>query len=169
MIILQFYKFYINPCRMFDFTELVKGINITTTNRKEIIMQRTYRERKYICGDFVEVAIFPVYTQTRGRSKRKKPTTEIQQRLNRRHATDRFSKFIITTDDPSSQIVTVGDANDDGKINLDDVVVLAQYVAEWDIECNEAALDTNGDGTVNLDDIVHLAQYVAEREGIVLG
>ena len=62
-----------------------------------------------------------------------------------------------------------GDANDDGKINLDDVVVLAQYVAEWDIECNEAALDTNGDGTVNLDDIVHLAQYVAEWEGIVLG
>ena len=62
-----------------------------------------------------------------------------------------------------------GDANDDGKINLDDVVVLAQYVAEWDIECNEAALDVNGDGIVNLDDIVHLAQYVAEWEGIVLG
>ena len=63
----------------------------------------------------------------------------------------------------------IGDANDDGKINLDDVVVLAQYVAEWDIECNEAALDVNGDGIVNLDDIVHLAQYVAEWEGIVLG
>ena len=63
----------------------------------------------------------------------------------------------------------LGDANDDGQINLDDVVVLAQYVAEWDIECNEAALDVNGDGTVNLDDIVHLAQYVAEWEGIVLG
>ena len=63
----------------------------------------------------------------------------------------------------------IGDANDDGKINLDDVVILAQYVAEWDIECNEAALDVNGDGVVNLDDIVHLAQYVAEWEGIVLG
>ena len=132
-------------------------------------MQRRYREKKYYCGDYLEVAIYPVYTHPKKRGKRSKPTTEIQQRLNHRHATDRFSKFIITTDDPSSQIVTVGDANDDGKTNLDDVVVLAQYVAEWDIECNEAALDINGDGTVNLDDIVHLAQYVAEWEGIVLG
>ena len=52
-------------------------------------MQRTYRERKYTCGDYIEVAIYPVYTQTRGRSNRKKPTSEVQQRLNRRHAIDR--------------------------------------------------------------------------------
>ena len=81
--------------------------------------------------------------------------------------TDHFSKYVLTNQ--YIQAATVGDANDDGNINLDDVVVLAQYVAEWDIECNEAALDTNGDGIVNLDDIVHLAQYVAEWEGIVLG
>lgn len=39
-------------------------------------MQRTCRERKYTCGEYIEVAIYPVYTQTRGRSKRKKPTRE---------------------------------------------------------------------------------------------
>ena len=31
-------------------------------------MQRTYRERKYTCGDYIEVAIYLVYTQQRGRS-----------------------------------------------------------------------------------------------------
>lgn len=59
-------------------------------------MQRTYRERKYTCGDYIEVAIYPVYTQQRGRGKRKKPTTEIQKRLNRRHATDRLRRLLHT-------------------------------------------------------------------------
>ena len=35
-------------------------------------MQRIYRERKYACGEYIEVAIYPVYTQQRGRGKRKK-------------------------------------------------------------------------------------------------
>ena len=46
-------------------------------------MQRTYRERKHICGDYMEVEIFPVYTNAKRRGKRKKPTSEIQQRLER--------------------------------------------------------------------------------------
>ena len=59
-------------------------------------MQRTYRERKYTCGEYIEVAIYPVYTQARGRSQRKKPTSEVQQRLNRRHATDRLRRLLHT-------------------------------------------------------------------------
>ena len=78
--------------------------------------------------------------------------------------TDHFSHYALV-----ETHIMYGDANNSQNITLDDVVVLAQYVAEWDIECNEAALDVNGDGVVNLDDIVHLAQYVAEWEGIVLG
>ena len=38
-------------------------------------MQRTYRERKHYCGDYLEVEIFPVYTKAKGRGKRKKPPT----------------------------------------------------------------------------------------------
>ena len=60
-------------------------------------MQRTYRERKYTCGDYIGVAIYPVYTQTRGQSKRKKPTSEVQQRLNRRHSTDRQRALMSST------------------------------------------------------------------------
>ena len=56
-----------------------------------------------------------------------------------------FSEYIITTDDLSAQLVTIGDVDHDREIALGDVVVLAQYVAEWDVECNVAALDVNGD------------------------
>ena len=70
-------------------------------------MQRKYRERKYTCGDYIEVAIYPVYTQTRGRSKRKKPTSEVQQRLNRRHATDRLRRLLHTNFNPKDLFVTL--------------------------------------------------------------
>ena len=70
-------------------------------------MQRTYRERKYVCGDYIEVAIYPVYTQTRGRSQRKKPTSEVQQRLNHRHATDRLRRLLHTNFNPKDLFVTL--------------------------------------------------------------
>ena len=70
-------------------------------------MQRTYRERKYVCGDYIEVAIYPVYTQTRERGKRKKPTSEVQQRLNRRHATDRLRRLLHTNFTPKDLFVTL--------------------------------------------------------------
>ena len=70
-------------------------------------MQRTYRERKYICGDYIEVAIYPVYTQTRGRSQRKKPTSEIQKKLNKRHATDHLRRLLHTNFNPKDLFVTL--------------------------------------------------------------
>ena len=75
-------------------------------------MQRTYRERKYICGDFIEVTIYPVYTQTKGRSKRKKPTTEVQQRVNKRHATDRLRRLLHTNFNEKDLFVTLTFADD---------------------------------------------------------
>ena len=59
-------------------------------------MQRTYRERKHYCGEYMEVEIFPVYTKAKGRGKRKKPTTEIQQRLNQRHAEGKLRRLLHT-------------------------------------------------------------------------
>ena len=59
-------------------------------------MQRTYRERKYYCGEYMEVVIFPVYTHAKKRSKRKKPTSEIQQRLNRRHSEGKLRRLLHT-------------------------------------------------------------------------
>lgn len=82
-----------------------------------------------------------------------------------------------TTYESSSSLVTIvvtlksyspGDVDDNDSIDLNDVVCLAQYVAGWDVICNEKALDVNGNGSVDLNDVVHLAQYVAGWEGIIL-
>ena len=45
-------------------------------------MQRTYRERRYHCGDYLEVAIYPVYRPAGSRRCRAKPTSEGQAKLN---------------------------------------------------------------------------------------
>ena len=63
---------------------------------------------------------------------------------------------------------TPGDVNDDGEVDLVDVVTLSQFVAGWQITCNEAALNTNGVGSVDLTDVVHLSQFVAGWQGIEL-
>ncbi len=69
-------------------------------------------------------------------------------------------------------IFDLGDINADDGINLNDVAVLAQYIAGWNLavgdDYNELALDVNGDGFVNLNDVSHLAQYIAGWQGIVL-
>ncbi|MBE6761676.1 MAG: hypothetical protein E7551_05265 [Ruminococcaceae bacterium] len=54
------------------------------------------------------------------------------------------------------------DNDEDNNVNLNDLITLAQYVAQWEgVEVNEAALDVNGDGAVTLEDVTHFAQYLA--------
>ncbi len=55
----------------------------------------------------------------------------------------------------------IGDSNGDGKINTKDVVLIAQYIAGWDVIINTAAIDCSGDGIVNTKDVVLLAQFIA--------
>lgn len=54
-----------------------------------------------------------------------------------------------------------GDVNDDGKVNLKDVIRLNQYVAGWNVTVNSISADANSDGKVNLKDVIRLNQYVA--------
>lgn len=70
-------------------------------------MQRTYRERKHYCGEYLEVEIFPVYTKAKGRGKRKKPTSEIQRRLNRRHAEGKLRRLLHTNFTATDSFVTL--------------------------------------------------------------
>jgi lysophospholipase L1-like esterase len=60
--------------------------------------------------------------------------------------------------------VVIGDVSGDNEIDLEDVNILAQWLAGWDLTVNEDALDVNADGTVNLKDLVLLAQFVAGWE-----
>ena len=67
---------------------------------------------------------------------------------------------------------TAGDLDGNGDINAVDAVVLAQILANWDVEYNATAADCNGDGDVNAMDSVLLAQYLANWDvqlGIVAG
>ena len=46
-------------------------------------------------------------------------------------------------------------------VNNKDLTRMFQYIANWDVEVNEPALDTNGDGSVNNKDLTRLFQYLA--------
>ena len=64
-------------------------------------------------------------------------------------------------------IFLYGDANGDGKVDIDDLTRLRRYIAESSIVIFPGA-DVNGDGTVDIDDLTRLRRYVAE-EAVVLG
>jgi len=55
----------------------------------------------------------------------------------------------------------VPDVDNDGFVNLNDLVVLAQYIAEWGVTVNELAADVDGSGIIDLNDVTLLAQYLA--------
>ena len=54
-----------------------------------------------------------------------------------------------------------GDVNCDEEINAMDSVLLAQYLAGWDVAVDTYTADCNGDGNINAADAVLLAQYLA--------
>ncbi|MBR6603833.1 MAG: acetylxylan esterase [Clostridia bacterium] len=62
-----------------------------------------------------------------------------------------------------------GDINDDGEITVADAVLLAQYLAGWEVEINADAADCNGDGEITVADAVLLAQYLAGWEVDLVG
>lgn len=59
-------------------------------------MRCLYREKIHKCGDFLEVDIFPVFQYQRGRSKKRKPTSETQQKLNQRNAERKLIRLLNT-------------------------------------------------------------------------
>lgn len=55
-----------------------------------------YREKIYICGDYLDIDIVPIYTKQRSRSKKVKPTSEQQKILNAHNAEKRLSRLVRT-------------------------------------------------------------------------
>lgn len=62
-----------------------------------------------------------------------------------------------------------GDANDDGKVNARDALLVAKYAAGWeDLVINLENAEVNADGRVNARDALAIAKYAAGWEDIVL-
>ncbi len=62
----------------------------------------------------------------------------------------------------------IGDVSGDGIINGKDVVLLMQYLSNWDVKIDLNASDVNVDGIVDGKDTVLLMQYLAEWD-VMLG
>lgn len=57
---------------------------------------------------------------------------------------------------------TPGDLNEDGEINITDVILLRRYIAGgYNITINESATDVNDDGKSNITDIILIRRYIA--------
>jgi len=56
-------------------------------------MRCRYREKLYVCGDYLEANIYPVYKKSRCRNKKSKPTKEVQQKLNEVNAENKFIRI----------------------------------------------------------------------------
>lgn len=61
-----------------------------------------------------------------------------------------------------------GDINADGKVNNKDAVLLFRYIAGWNVDVDEEALDVTGDDKVTNKDAIELFRYVAGWTNITL-
>ena len=55
-----------------------------------------YREKKFICGDYMDVQIYPVYRKAGTRRSKARPTSEIQQKLNDDNSRRAFVRLVHT-------------------------------------------------------------------------
>ena len=70
-----------------------------------------------------------------------------------------FQIMLITVRLP--QVLMLGDANDDGAVNMKDVLTLRKMLASIEIAYNAKNADVNGDGDVNMKDVLMLRKYLA--------
>ena len=59
-------------------------------------MRCNYRERKYYCGNYLEVDIYPVFKQQKGRRGKYKPTSEMQAKLNEKNSIRQLTRLLNT-------------------------------------------------------------------------
>ncbi|MBR1752197.1 MAG: carbohydrate-binding domain-containing protein [Ruminococcus sp.] len=64
------------------------------------------------------------------------------------------------SDQPADRIA--GDANNDGEVDINDVLMIQQYIAQWGVEINLSNADVNADNEVDIDDVLLIQQYIAQ-------
>lgn len=72
--------------------------------------------------------------------------------------TDNYTAY--TSDEPN--VRTPGDANEDGLVDLVDVILIRRYLAGgWNVTINLSNADVDGDGEVTLTDVILIRRYLA--------
>ncbi len=62
-----------------------------------------------------------------------------------------------------------GDVNNDGKVNMTDVVLLRRDITGgYNVSVNKSAEDVNADGKVNMTDVVLIRRYITGGYGVIL-
>lgn len=66
------------------------------------------------------------------------------------------------TTEPIEGAGIAGDANEDGKVDLKDVILIRRCIAGgWDVKLNEINADVNDDSVVDLKDVIFIRRYIA--------
>ncbi len=60
------------------------------------------------------------------------------------------------------EIIFMGNADKNNKINLGDASAMLQKIAKWEREIDEVAADVDGNGAVNLSDVSTILKYIAK-------
>lgn len=77
-------------------------------------------------------------------------------------------KFLIKNGTVQVNTIRPGDINGDGKVDVDDALLLLNYTCGLRKDEVKGNTDVNGDGAVNNKDVVILLRYIAEVKGITL-
>lgn len=81
-------------------------------------MRTVYREKRYYCGEYLDVYIFPVYETGKGRSgrgKKRKPSSAAQKKLNQRHREEKLVRLLHANFTPDDlELHLTYEANPDG-------------------------------------------------------
>lgn len=70
-----------------------------------------------------------------------------------------YAECVITVYDANARIP--GDANEDGKVDVHDALLIMQYQAGWNLSINGNAADVNADGRVSLEDAILVFQHAS--------
>ena len=74
--------------------------------------------------------------------------------------TDVTATAVETTATQAPELVC-GDANNDGAVNMKDVLMVRKYLADIEVDINLDNADTNNDGDVNMKDVLNLRKFLA--------
>lgn len=130
----------------------------TSTITPPTCIEQGYTTHTCECGD----TYVDSYTSPKGHAYIESviPPTETEQGYTLHTCKDCGDTYMDNYTDPVPQYLK-GDINGDGRVNNRDAARLMQYLAGWDVEYVETALDVNGDGRINNRDAARLMQYLA--------